>query len=151
MLLSPQLQANVKQAEGLRLEAYVDTTGHWTVGYGHKLADGHDWTGYIVTSDYANALLIVDLNQALLDACSLPEWTRLGNAARQDAVTELVFNLGEDGWRQFNRTRGLLATQQWSAAANDLLSTLWAKQVGPARSNRIANQILTGTYASAVV
>lgn len=148
-MISPQLLANVKQSEGLRLRAYVDTLGNWTVGYGHKLATGHDWSTYTITSDYAEALLAIDLNAALLDCTPLAEWLRLGSPARQDAVIELVYNMGLGGYKTFIRTRNAMATQQWQVVHDNLLASLWASQVGPARSNRIANQLLTGLYNNA--
>jgi GH24 family phage-related lysozyme (muramidase) len=147
-MISPQLLANVKQAEGLRLYAYIDTLGNATVGYGHKLAPGHDWTDYTITSSYAEALLNIDLDAALLECTPLAEWLRLGAPARQDAVIELVYNMGLDGYKTFTRTRNAMATQQWQVVHDNLLVSLWAKQVGPTRSNRIANQFLTGSYTN---
>lgn len=140
----------MKQSEGLRLKAYMDTLGNATVGYGHKLAPGHDWSNYTITSDYAEALLAIDLDSALLECTPLAEWLRLGAPARQDAVIELVFNMGLGGYKTFLRTRGAMATQQWQEVHDNLLASLWAKQVGPTRSNRIANQLLTGSYTQAV-
>jgi lysozyme len=145
-MASAQLLANVKGAEGCKLTAYRDTNGFWTVGYGHKLADNHDWTGYTITSDTANALLIVDLNQASYAAASLPEWPFLATAARQDALIELVFNMGEGGWRKFVRCRAALQAQQWTTAHDQLLQSMWSQQVGPTRSGRLARTLLTGTY-----
>jgi len=150
-MISKELIANVKKAEGFRLTAYKDTLGFWTVGYGHKLAEGHDWTGYTITPDYAVALLEIDLNSALLECTPLAEWLRLGTPARQDAVIELVYNMGLGGYKTFIRTRNAMATQQWQAVHDNLLASLWARQVGPTRSNRIANQLLTGTYGNALV
>lgn len=149
-MISQQLLANVKQSEGLRLKAYLDTLGNATVGYGHKLAPGHDWSNYTITSDYAEALLNIDLDSALLECTPLAEWLRLGTDARMDAVIELVFNMGLGGYKTFLRTRNAMATQQWQEVHDNLLASLWAKQVGPTRSNRIANQLLTGSYTQAV-
>lgn len=150
-MASPQLLANVKQAEGLRLVAYRDTLGFWTVGYGHKLADNHDWSGYTISSDTANGLLIVDLNEAILLCTGLLEWVTLGTQARKDAVAELVFNLGEAGWRKFVRCRYALQQRVWQTAHDQLLASAWASQVGPTRSNRLANTLLTGEYQASVV
>ena len=150
-MLSPQLIANVKQSEGLRLAAYLDTLGNATVGYGHKLAPGHDWSDYVITSDYAEALLEIDLNAALLECTPLAEWLRLGAPARQDAVIELVFNMGLDGYKTFIRTRNAMATQQWQVVHDNFLASLWARQVGPSRANRIANQLFTGTYSTEAI
>ncbi len=141
---SEQLLNNIKQAEGCRLKAYRDPLGYWTVGVGHKLAENKNWDGYVITSDTANGLLIIDVNQASYTAAALPEWTCLDTPARQDALIELIFNMGEGGWRKFVRTREAIQAKQWQRAYDGLLASLWASQVGPGRSRRIASQLLTG-------
>lgn len=143
--LSDQLIANVKAAEGLRLEAYKDTLGNWTYAYGHLLAPGHDWVGYKTTQDAAAALLGVDLNTAAVEAIRLPEWPCLDTPCRQDAMVELVFNMGPSKWRQFVRTRAAIADRDWLGAANGLLSSLWATQV-KGRADRLAKQLQFGVY-----
>lgn len=150
-MASKELINNTKQAEGVRLKAYRDTLGYWTVGYGHKLSENKDWSGYVINPDTANALLIIDLNQASYKAASLIEWAALDTQARQDALIELVFNMGEGGWRKFVRTRAAIQAKQWEMAHNGLLASLWASQVGPTRSRRIADQLLTGAYPEVIV
>lgn len=145
-MASTELVANVKEAEGSRLAAYRDTLGFWTVGYGHKLAENTDWTGYTITSSTANGLLIVDLNKATFDCVKLPEWACLETPARKDAVIELVFNMGEGGWRKFVRCRNGLLTRQWQTAHDQLLASNWAVQVKEGRAARLANTFLTGEY-----
>ncbi len=148
-MLSTDLQYDVKQSEGLRLKAYKDTTGNWTVGYGHKLAPGHDWSAYTITSDMANAMLITDLNAAVYEAAILPEWAALDCQARKDALTEIVFNMGTGRWRTFVETRAAMMKQDWQGVHEGLLHSLWATQVHEGRADRIANQFLTGEYVSA--
>jgi lysozyme len=145
-ILSPELLAAVKQAEGLRTVAYRDTNGFWTIGYGHKLAAGKDWGGYAINSDTANGLLVTDLNEATLASIRLMEWPFLDTPARQDAQVELVFNMGAGRWATFTETRFAIRAHDWQGAHDGLLESLWATQVGKTRSNRLANQLLTGTY-----
>jgi lysozyme len=147
MALSIDLIYDVKQSEGLRLQAYKDTTGNWTVGYGHKLAAGHDWTGYTITSDYAFALLLADLNAAVYDAAVLPEWAVLDTQPRKDALTELIFNMGTGRWKTFVETRAAMMKKDWQSVHDGLLHSLWATQVHAGRADRIANQFLTGAYS----
>ncbi len=148
MPVSPELLANVKQAEGLRTVAYRDTNGFWTIGYGHKLAANRDWSGYAINTDYASALLTVDLNQAAMAALSLPEWPKLDTPARQDAIVEILFNMGAGTWLKFLNTRAAIEAQNWPSACNNLLNSLWARQVHETRANRIANQLLDGYYVT---
>ena len=144
--LSDQLVANVKDAEGVFCKAYRDSLGFWTVGAGHKLATGKDWTGYTILPDTANALLLVDLNTAAREAIGLPEWPCLDTQARQDSLVELVFNMGVDTWRKFPATRAAISDKAWQTVYNGLLRSLWATQVGSTRSTRIATQFLYGGY-----
>lgn len=147
-MASPELIANVKGAEGLRLTAYRDTLGFWTIGYGHKLTENKDWSNYSISSDTANGLLIVDLNAAILLCTGLLEWPSLDTQARKDAVAELVFNLGEGGWRKFVRCRYALQQRSWQVAHDQLLASNWALQVKSGRAGRLANTLLTGEYQS---
>lgn len=145
-MISAELLAAVKAAEGLRTVAYVDTTGNWTVGYGHKLQAGKDWRGYAVNADTASGLLIMDLNEATLSAIRLMEWPFLDTPARKDAQVELIFNMGAGRWVTFIDTRFAIRTHDWQGAHDGLLESLWAEQVGKERSNRLATQLLTGVY-----
>lgn len=144
-MYSDTLVANVKAAEGLRLIAYKDTLGNWTVGYGHKLSPDRDWLNYSISQDYASTLLTLDLNQAYKECLSLPEWPKLDTQARQDAVTECVFNMGRGTWVKFTQTRLAISVQNWQEAHDELLHSLWANQV-KGRADRIASQLLQGSY-----
>ena len=51
--------ALLKKAEGLRLNAYLDGGGVWTIGFGHTGKDVHE--GMSITPGEAERLLMVDL------------------------------------------------------------------------------------------
>ena len=53
--------ALVKASEGLRLEAYQDSTGLWTIGYGHT-ANAH--AGLHITEQQAEDFLAEELFEA---------------------------------------------------------------------------------------
>jgi lysozyme len=80
--------ALVRKSEGLRLDAYKDSGGVWTVGFGHTGTDVQKR----ITFDEAEKLLEADINEAA-DAVN-----RLALPCTQgqfDALTDFVFNLGE--------------------------------------------------------
>lgn len=142
-MIDPQLQYDVAQAEGCRLSAYQDTRGFWTIGYGHKIpAPVADWT-----QDQADAQLVEDIGAAQAQAETLTEWAALDTACRQNAVVELVFNMGLRKWEAFIQTRDAIERSDWQTAHDQLLNSAWASEVGPDRSSRLANQLLTGAYA----
>lgn len=147
MALSPELINNVKNSEGCRLEAYKDSLGYWTIGYGHKDQTGPDWSGQTITLAEAEALLSADLNYAQETAAHLPEWPSLDTTCRQDAVIELVFNMGSR-WRSFIKCRYGIQMKNWQVAHDELLNSEWHTQVGDTRANRIALQLLNGFYGS---
>ncbi|WP_019221825.1 lysozyme [Bartonella senegalensis] len=63
--ISQEGLALIKQWEGLRLEAYRDIGGIWTIGYGHTSEAGPPIVkkGMYVTKEQAEAILCEDLKQ----------------------------------------------------------------------------------------
>lgn len=121
---------DLKRDEGLRLKPYLDTTGHWTVGYGRNLTDvgiSEAEAEYLLANDIARA-------ESFLDA-SLPWWRTL-SPDRQRALANMAFNLGPE-LLTFKVTLGRLQAGNYVAAAESMLQSLWAKQVG-ARAVRLA-------------
>jgi len=145
--VDPRLLADVKAGEGCKLVAYKDTLGFWTIGYGHLLfPQSKDWSGYTESQDNADQDLVQDLIHAQANAMLLPEWASLDTPCRQNAVTELVFNMGLSHWKGFIKCRTDIQNQNWQCAHDELLNSLWAKQVGQQRSNRLADYLLNGQY-----
>jgi lysozyme len=79
-----------KQFEGLRLSAYQDQGGVWTIGYGHT--GPNVYGGLTITEDQADQLLASDIAGAV---------TAVNNAVTAeisqeqfDALVDFVFNLG---------------------------------------------------------
>jgi lysozyme len=82
--------ALIRKFEGLRLKAYQDCVGVWTIGYGHTGPDVSP--GKKITVDEAEALLATDANHAADSVLTLTN----GVVSQQqlDALTDFVFNLG---------------------------------------------------------
>jgi lysozyme len=79
----------VKQLEGLRLRAYPDQGGVWTIGYGHT---GKVVPGMTITQEKADALLEEDLETAL-------HWVKAYvhvplNEGQLSALLSFVLNIG---------------------------------------------------------
>jgi lysozyme len=70
-------------------------------------------------------------------------WVLELSDARQRAMVELSFALGEGGLEQFGTFLALMRAGDFNAAATDLANTKWAVQVGH-RCVRICQQIRTG-------
>lgn len=83
--------ALTKEFEGLKLEAYQDSTGIWTIGYGHTGAGIEE--GLIINEDQATQFLIQDLQTATDVVNRLVTVTiRQGQF---DALVDFCFNAGQ--------------------------------------------------------
>ena len=82
--------ALVREYEGLRLEAYQDTSGIWTIGYGHT---GGVKPGDCISREQAPQLLEADLVQAERAVDALVRVSLTDN--QFSALVSFVFNEGE--------------------------------------------------------
>ena len=87
---SPNGLALTQQFEGLRLTAYQDQVGRWTIGYGHTGPNVHG--GMTITQDQASQLLQSDVAGAV--TCVNNAVTTLITQNQFDALVDFVFNLG---------------------------------------------------------
>lgn len=147
-----KLLADIRQAEGFRREAYKDNRGFWTAGYGHYLDQSKDWTGITFDQSTIDNWLSSDVDTAQRYCLALLEWPAMDCDARQNALVELVFNMGLSKWRGFVHTRECLGHKDWQGAYNGLLDSIWAHEVQPdgfekpGRATRIGSYILTGSF-----
>lgn len=130
-----QLQQWIKKCEGLKLNPYLDTTGHLTIGWGRNLENG-------ISHDEAELMFQNDLHQAI-DELSLTDWfTDLPDGVQQ-ALINMNFNLGIDKLVRFKKMIAALKNKDYTNAALEALDSLWAKQVGD-RAKDIAVMIRQG-------
>lgn len=145
--LDPLLVEQLKKDEGLRLKAYKDTVGVWTIGYGHtgpEVKRGLTWT-----REKAEAVLVEDvLDHNAKLAAALP-WVGGLDPVRRRVLQNMAFNLGigsaatGKGLLGFKNTLEFVRTGQYDKAADGMLASKWARQVGN-RAVRLAKQMRTG-------
>src|ERR1700728_4930363 len=82
--------ALTQEFEGLRLTAYQDSVGVWTIGYGHTGTDVH--RGLSVTQERATELLTQDVSSAVAHVNRLVTIELTQN--QFDALVDFVFNAG---------------------------------------------------------
>lgn len=112
MRLSPKGLELIKAHEGLRLRAYQDVVGVWTVGYGHT---GTAKPGMTITNEQADELLRHDVEQfenAVNNLVHVPL-----NQNQFDALTSFAFNLGRAALYRSTLLRKLNAGDYTGAAA----------------------------------
>ncbi|MGA2903727.1 MAG: lysozyme [Candidatus Korobacteraceae bacterium] len=105
--------ALTQQFEGLRLTAYQDQVGKWTIGYGHTGPDVQP--GLTITQDQANALLVQDVASAVASVNRMVTVPLTQN--QFDALVDFVFNLGSGNLASSTLLRELNAGNSAAAAA----------------------------------
>jgi lysozyme len=115
--------ALTERFEGLRLQAYQDSVGVWTIGYGHTSPDVH--AGLTITGQQAKILLAADVAWAV--ACVNKAVTSAINQNQFDALVDFTFNLGCASLVQSTLLR-LLNAADFAAAAPQFLR--WNKAGG---------------------
>lgn len=135
--------------EGCRTTVYDDATGlpivsgytvkgNPTIGYGRLLCEPHG-----ISADEAAYLFQADWEIAEMGAKTLPCYSRL-NAVRQGILTEMVFQLGIEGVREFAKMLDALDRSDYTAAANEMRHSRWAEQT-PTRAQRLADLMESST------
>lgn len=81
----------VRRSEGLRLTPYKDVAGKPTIGIGHLIRKGEDFSAGI-TEEEAEAILQRDLISARTSVCTLIKVTLSDNQFA--ALVDFTFNLG---------------------------------------------------------
>lgn len=141
------LKQELTRDEGLRLKAYQDTRGFWTIGVGHLLGSRQRMSD--ITEREALALLEVDIEDAEALARSLVDQFDNMNDARQRALVNMAFNRGS---HLTTSAKILPAIQRaalsnsvvdWAAVRDAIDGTPWAQQVGK-RAERLAAMFATG-------
>ena len=123
--------------EGVKNQVYKDHLGIETIGVGRNLKDRG------LSDDEVDMLLANDIAivEEELDK-QLPWWRDLSEV-RQRAIADLVFNMGMPRLHGFVKTLDALQRRDYQTAADELLNSKYANQVG-ARAIRIAEMIRSG-------
>jgi lysozyme len=134
-----ELASMLIRHEGLRLKPYRDTVGKLTVGCGRNLDD----VG--ITQEEAMVLLNNDINTAELGLQKAFPWFDQLDPVRQDVLLDMVFNLGITRFMSFHRTIAAIEAQDWNKAADEMLQSRWAQQVG-LRASELSQMMRTANY-----
>lgn len=138
-MIRDKLCAQLRIDEGVRNKLYQDTVGKWTGGVGRNFSDRQ------MSPALIQFMLDEDIDMCIdqLDH-AFPWWEKMCDA-RQNALLNLVFNLGITTLLQFKNSLAALEAGKWEAAANGFMDSKWAKQVG-ARAVRVTDLIRNGYF-----
>lgn len=142
--------------EGVRNKAYYCPAGKLTIGIGRNLDDnplteeeiayiGHNCRTLFISNDQAAYLCRNDLKKVRADLDKHLPWWRDLNPDRQYVMIDLCFNMGVKTLLTFKRTLDSIARGYYVRAAEQLLQSKYAKQVG-IRAKRNAYAMRTGEY-----
>jgi lysozyme len=122
--------------EGLKLEPYECTAGKLTIGVGRNIED------IGITEDEARYLLDNDILRVCDELDRNLSWWRDLSDVRQRVLVDMVFNLGISRFMQFQNAISAIESGDYDKAAEEMLDSRWAKQVGQ-RAHRLANAMIT--------
>lgn len=132
-----RLMAELERDEGRVLKPYEDSVGKWTIGVGRNLTD----VG--ISERECDMLLVNDIERVCEDLDrDLPWWRNL-DEERQRVLANLCFNVGIVKLLGFKNTLAYVQARQWESAAQAMLGSKWAGQVGP-RAVRLAERMRKG-------
>ncbi|WP_339799639.1 glycoside hydrolase family protein [uncultured Marinobacter sp.] len=130
------LRSQLERHEGLRLKPYRCTEGKLTIGYGRNIEDNG------ISREEADFLLDNDIDAIEAELKRLPAYNTL-NQARQTVLANMAFNLGTPSLMRFRKMWAALDMMQWQQAADEMLDSRWAQQVGN-RAKELAAVMVAG-------
>ena len=126
--------------EGLELKPYQCTADKTTIGVGRNLSD----VG--ITEEESKYLLLNDLQRIQKE---VEHWTFMESLSepRQAVLLDMVFNMGISRFNANTWVKTFAAIQDndWEKAANEMLESKWAKQVGQ-RAIRLSQMMRKGVW-----
>ena len=132
-----QIEKRLIEFEGLRLMPYRCTSNKLTIGVGRNIEDRG------ISVETAMQMLREDL-ELVIDELkrAIPGFEKMPESV-QEALVDLAFNMGTPTLLTFKRALRALQAQEWDNAADEILSSRYAKQVGR-RAEIIADMIRSG-------
>lgn len=114
----------LERHEGLRLKPYRCSAGKMTIGYGRNLDD----VG--ISEEEASYLLNNDIKRAEEDLISVFPYFSGFSKSRQDALLDMMFNLGKTRFLGFKKMIAAIKNDDWKEAKIQAMDSKWATQVG---------------------
>lgn len=128
------LYEQLRRDEGVKHEMYVDSEGWLSIGVGHNLRQRP-------LSDRAiQVILEDDVRDTTEGLMAAHPWVGALSEVRQEVLINMAFNMGLGGLNSFKRMLVAVQNGQWKKAADEILDSNYAKQVGD-RAKRLARQM----------
>ena len=139
----PVLDKELRRDEGVRYSPYKDTEDILTVGVGHNLIAKPLGLIYPLHEAEVTDILVSDIKGVFEALDQAIPWWRTLSYVRQRVVVNMCFNLGINRFLGFKKMLAFLKAGQYTLAANEMLNSKWATQVGN-RAKRLYAMMLKG-------
>ena len=138
-----KLVEQLRRHEGVRTHAYKCTADMITVGVGRNIDENG---GIGLSDDEIDYLLSNDIKRCQAELLAFSWFVDL-DPVRQDAMTNLLFNLGMTRLLGFKNALSAMERSEFVTAADEFMDSRWAEQVGN-RADEVCEMIRTGRYPS---
>lgn len=122
--------------EGVRFKPYLDTLGNLTIGVGRNLDDRG------LSESEVRHMLSNDIQDSYAECYTAFDAFKGLSTARKMVIVDMHFNMGLPRLRTFERMWLAIHLGDWEAAADEMLDSRWARQVGQ-RAQTLATMMRT--------
>ena len=139
-----KLREQLKIDEGCVYELYNDHLGFATFGIGHLVIESDPENGQEIGTPVSESRVIEAFEQdvqTVLSDCAIlyPDFDELPEEVQQ-IVANMMFNLGRPRLSKFAGMKRGVDSQDWGAAADEMVDSRWYRQVG-ARAERLVERM----------
>ena len=139
-----KLMEQLKIDEGCVYELYNDHLGFATFGIGHLVTESDPEHGQEIGTPVSESRVIEAFEQdvqTVLSDCAIlyPDFDELPEEVQQ-IVANMMFNLGRPRLSKFAGMKRGVDSQDWDAAADEMVDSRWYRQVG-ARAERLVERM----------
>ena len=132
----------LKVHEGVETYAYKCSENKTTIGVGRNVDKAG---GLGLSDDEVDYLLQNDIDRVVSELDSEYYWFSDLDDVRQDAMTDISFNLGQTRLRAFKKALSAMSEGDWDEAADQFMDSRWSEQVG-IRAKNLTEMIRSGSY-----
>jgi lysozyme len=136
-----ELTEMLRKHEGVRDKVYLCSAGYETIGVGRNISED----GLGLSNDEIDYLLNNDIKRVREELTEEYYWFAGLDEARQDAMIDISFNLGQTRLRGFVKSLEAMAREDFDTAADEFMDSKWSEQVGD-RAVEVTEIIRTGEY-----
>ena len=141
--MSEVLKKRIRDHEGFIAKPYLDSLGKATIGYGHLITDEDNFeNGKEYSKDELLKLFDKDFAKAEMGANQLVGHIQELHIEAKNIVTEMGFQLGTQGVRNFKNMLDALENRDYQMASNEMLDSRWNAQT-PNRCQNLAKIMST--------